>query len=189
MNNNLLRLCFIGAIATSGFIVSPSATADPPGMMRQHMMDEESRQRWWDDDEMMRGYGRIGSSWGHGMMQGPMMMDGPMMGRMMGGFSDLDLSKEQRSKIRSIMQESRKSHLALMSKMLDASDKLSDLYDSDTPDPEKIGKAYDEVFSIQKQMIQEGIRAHNKAFELLSKEQREQYRKRAVPHRFGMMYE
>lgn len=206
MNSRLLTLCLMALMTAPVLLPLSSANAQPPGMMG-YPMDEEARERMWGNGEMMRGYGNMGSYYGGrgmmggsmmygpmmggSMMGGPMMGAGPMMGmgRMMGDFSGLDLSREQRAKIRAIMQENRKRHLEMMGKMLDASDKLSDLYDSDTPDPDKIGKVYDDVFSIQKQMIQEGIRSHNKVFDVLTKEQRENYRKRAMPYRFGMMGE
>jgi Spy/CpxP family protein refolding chaperone len=184
MKSKLLTICVLGLLAVPGLMTPSAAIADAPGMMRYQM----------DEDEMMMRYGRE-----RGMMYGPMMMGGPMMmsgmmggsmmdmGMMMGGFSELNLSKEQRSKIRAIMQENRKTHLELMDKMFVASDNLSELYDTDTPDPEKIGKAYDEVFAIKKQMIQESLRIHNKAFEVLTKEQKEKYRKQSAPYRSGMM--
>jgi len=174
MKNTLLTTCLMGLLAVSGLMAPSTAKADPPGMMRHQM----------DDDDMMR-YGRMGSSWERGMMRGPMMMGGMMME----DFSDLKLSKEQRDKIRSIMQEQRKTHLEMMNKMFDASDKLSELYDADSPDADKIGKAYDDVFAVQKQMIQENLRARNKIFATLTKEQQEKFRARANPRRFGMMYE
>lgn len=137
------------------------------------------------------GYGRGGRHMGPmmgpmGNMMGPMMM-GPMR-HMMGSLAGLNLSDKQKSQIRDIQRKMRKEHFDLMEKMMDTSDKLYSLYDTDKPDPEKIGKVYDEIYKVKRQMIQEHIVIRNKIFDLLNKEQREKFRNNEpFGHHFGMM--
>ncbi len=159
--------------------------AQPPGYMMRHMEDE-SMERMMDE----RGYGygyRYGNRGHMGPMMGPMMM-GPM-GHMMGNLYGLDLSDKQRDQIRDIQRNMRKQHWNLMEKMMETSDKLFDLYDVEKPDAEKIGKVYDEIYKIKRQMIQQHIEIRNKIYDILNKEQREKFRANdPFAQRFGMMY-
>ncbi len=125
-----------------------------PGMMGGGMMD------------MMMGGGMMGGGMGGMGMMGPGMMGG--------GMGMLDLSSEQRAKLRQIEDEQRKKNRDLYAKIEDESVKLRDLYDTDTPDARKIGAAYDKIFGLKRQAIVSGIEAQNKARAVLTKEQQEQ---------------
>lgn len=193
-------------------VMSTGVLAQPPHMMGGPM-DEEMRERMQEQGYGSgpgygggpgygwgAGYGR-GYDYGRGYGYGPMgpMMGGPMMGGpMMGGHMmgsgpmaylyQLDLSKDQRTKVRALHRDVRKAHLALMEEMMDKSDKLLDLYAEDTPDVEKIGKVYDEIFVIRRKMIQQHIQLRNDTYKLLTKEQREKAREfEPMRGRFGMM--
>ena len=145
-----------------------------------------------------RGYG----GWMGGMMggYGPMMGGGygPMMGDMMGGgfgpmvgdFYGMDLSKDQRAKIRSLHHAVRKQNMELMTEMMDSRDKLAELYDTAKPDPDKIGKVYDEIFKIRREMIQQHLKVRNKIYDLLTEDQRKEIdseRPFGYGHMGGMM--
>jgi len=177
--------------------------AQSPGNMMRHM-DDESYEQMMDQRGYGygRGYGRgggygygYGGHMGPGGMMGPMggMMMGPMGGMMgpgymMGNLYGLDLNDKQRDQIRDIQRDVRKKHWALMEKMMETSDKLVDLYEVDKPDADKIGKVYDEVFKIKREMIQQQIVVRNKIYDILNKEQREKFRENdPYAHRFGMM--
>ena len=121
-----------------------------------------------------------------GGMMGPM---GGMMGPMIGNLAGLDLTDKQQDQIRDIHRNMRKQHWDLMEKMMETSDQLYKLYDADKPDPEKIGKVYDDIYKIKRQMIQEHIVIRNKVYDLLTKEQREKFKANdPFAHRFGMMF-
>jgi len=121
----------------------------------------------------MMGMGPGMMGMGPGMMgMGPGMMGGGMMG--LHGLNMLDLGDEQRGKINAIHDKLRKQHWEVMGKMMDEHNALRDLYDAETLDGKKIGAAYDRIFKLKRQMIDTGIKAHNDAVAVLTKEQREQ---------------
>ena len=134
--------------------------------------------------EMMQQRGGYGMGMGPGMMGGQGMMGGGMgmgAGMMMGGgmmglhgLNMLDLGDEQRGKINAIHDKLRKQHWEVMGKMMDEHNALRDLYDAETLDGKKIGATYDRIFKLKRQMIDTGIKAHNDAVAVLTKEQREQ---------------
>ena len=160
--------------------------AQPPGYMMRHM-DDETMERMMDQRGYGYGYENRGQMGPMGSMMGPMMM-GPM-GSMMGNLYGLDLNDKQRDQIRDIQRNMRKQHFDLMEKMMETSDKLVDLYDVEKPDADKIGKVYDEIYKIKRQMIQQHIEIRNKIYDILTKEQREKFRANdPFAHRFGMMY-
>jgi len=188
----LLRMvvfCSSVFFTTIGYISATSA--DPHGYMGQmddsmeRMMNERGYGYGYGYGE--GGYGRHG---GYGSMMGPMGgMMGPMGGMMMGYLAGLDLTDKQQEKIRDIQRDMRKNHFGLMESMMDTSDKLYKLYDADKPDPDKIGKVYDEIYKIKRKMIQEHIEIRNKIYDLLTKEQREKFKNNSpFAHRFGMMF-
>lgn len=127
---------------------------------------------------MMGGYGM-----GHGMMDygpgmGPGMMGGGhgygMMGR--GDYRGLNLTSDQQTKITQIHRAMRTKQMALMGEMMDAQDKLQDLYDADKQDAAAINKQYKAIEDLRRQMVDNAVDAHNRIDALLTKEQREQLR-------------
>ena len=171
-------------LATAG-LISAGAGADsqpgyPPGMMMQ------GQPSGGYGPGMMGGYGTgMMGGYGPGMMGGGMGMMGGGMGMM--GFWSLNLSKEQRAKINQISDETRRKHWELMGKMQEQSGALRDLYDADKRDAAEIGKAYQKIFDLKRQMIETSVDAHNRMEAVLTKEQREQLRK-SWP-RGGMMWQ
>jgi Spy/CpxP family protein refolding chaperone len=119
------------------------------------------------------GPGMMGGYRGYGM--GPGMMGGYGMGPgAMSGYSALKLSDEQRTKINKIRDQERKEHWAVMGHMLDAQSKLRDLYNTEKPDPKKVGAAYGELAKLRQQMIEAHVQAQNDIHDVLTKEQRDQ---------------
>ena len=123
---------------------------------------------------MHGGYGGMGMG-GYGMMGG---YGGMGMGGygMMGYGSMLSLSQAQRDKIEAIQQGMRKSHFAMMEKIIEERQKLPELYNQENPSASKIGAVYGRIFTIQRQMIESSINARNQMNNVLTKEQREQIR-------------
>ena len=119
------------------------------------------------------GYGMMGGGMGYGMMgMGPMNM--------------LDLSDAQRSKMRDIQRQLRRSHFDAMEKMADQQESLWRLYRADKRDPKAIGAVYGKIFSIKQKMIESTIEQGNRMEAVLTKEQREQLR--AWQKNMGMGY-
>lgn len=180
-----------------------SSLAQPRGYMGGHMMDEETREKMMEEtmdidapEKMMKqrdypygpGYGGHMMGGGPGWMGGMMNMMGGGYGPMMGGLYQLDLSKEQRVKIRDIQRSMRKNNIGLIEKMMDRSARLEDLYDSEKLDTVKIGKAYDEFYKVKREMILRHVEARNKMYEVLNKEQREKFKSYgSFGHMGGMM--
>lgn len=123
---------------------------------------------------MMMGGDGMDMMMGGGMGGMGGMGSGMMMGGGMGMMGVLNLSDEQRAKVRKIEDEQRKKNRELYGKIEDESVKLRDLYDTDTPDAKKIGAVYDKIFDLKRQAIVSGIEANNKARAVLTKEQQEQ---------------
>jgi len=136
---------------------------------------------------MMGGYGP-----GYGMGPGMMGGYGPGYGGMMGGYgpgygmgpgmmgwadySELNLSNDQKSKIAQIRKEMRARQWPLMGEMMDARDRLQDLYDADKQDAAAIDKQYKVVEDLRRQMVDNAVDAHNRINSILTKEQREKSR-------------
>jgi Spy/CpxP family protein refolding chaperone len=158
-------------------IYSHASYAQPPGMM-MHDFDEEYI------GQMMRERGYTGPQYGSGYPgrhMGPMLwLWGPMMMKtMMTGYlyASLDLSKEQRDTIQKIQINESRQHLDLMGKMMKQSGELFEIYNVEKPNPETIGKVYDEIYKIKREMIQEHIRVRNQIYDLLTEEQKDIFRR------------
>ena len=178
MKNNLRILCIIVAASLFGAIANLSA-AEPASDWQNGM-----------GPGMMGGYGP-GNGMGPGMMggygpgygMGPGMMGGyepgygmghGMMGR--GNFRELNLSEEQKTKIAQIRHEMRTKQWAVMAEMMDAQDKLQELYDADKQDSAAINKQYKVIEDLRSQMVDNSVDAHNRINSILTKEQREKAR-------------
>lgn len=108
-----------------------------------------------------------------GMMGGhgaEMMMESPRMNMIM----SLDLSDEQRSKINKLSDELKHNNWTTKGLIMDESAKLRDLYAADKREPSAIGKEYQKIFDLQRQMIEATITAQNRIEELLTPDQRAQ---------------
>ncbi len=109
---------------------------------------------------------------GMGMMGGGMM--GPGMGMGMHPLEMLDLTDDQRAKLVKIQDETRKRHWDLMGKLFDEQARLRDVYATERPDPKQVGQVYGNIAKLQQQMAEIATDAHNRMFDLLTKEQRDQ---------------
>lgn len=131
-----------------------------------------------------RGGGGMSGMMGGGMMSGMMGGGGGMgMGQSMsllglGSMAQLDLSREQQAKMDKIEAGLRQQNWTLMGKMMDARSDLRALHRQPAPDAEAVGKAYDRVFGLQRQMIVNRVAAKNQAQALLTPEQRAQLKQR-----------
>ena len=139
-----------------------------PGMMGGYGMGPGMMGGWddWDDRYMNRG------------MMGPGMMIGPGM---MGGYgygpqAALNLDAAQQQKIAQIQDEQRKKQWDLMGKMNDEQAKLNQLYYSGQHDPAVIGKQYQRIQDLQRQMMESSIEAQNRIEAVLTPEQRQTLR-------------
>jgi len=119
------------------------------------------------------GYMRGGRGYGYGMG----MMGGGMMGGGMGYgmMQALNLDKDQRSKIRALMREQRSANCAVMTGMMDVRDELAAEYDKDQPNAKTIGKLYEKLQGMQRQMIERMVEIHNKMRGMMNKEQKENF--------------
>lgn len=155
MKRNIVmcRMSLLATAVAAALLFATPATAQGPGMSQEEMQ------------KMMQERQAAGGGMGSGMMMG---------GGGMGPMGMLNLSDEQRAKVRKIEDEQRKKNRDFYGKIEDESVKLRDLYDTDTPDAKKIGAVYDKIFDLKRQAIVSGIEANNKARAVLTKEQREQ---------------
>lgn len=120
-------------------------------------------------------WGESYGGWGHhGMMDG---QGGMMGGYGMHRFGGLDLSADQVSKIDKISDDIRKKHWELTGKMMDESVRLRDLRNVEKPDPAAIGKQFAKIQDMRRQMLEQSVDAENRIEVLLSKEQKEQFRR------------
>jgi Spy/CpxP family protein refolding chaperone len=212
--NKCLKLVASTVVLVGVMSLSVPAMAEMPG--GGHMMNDQQReammqQRYGDNwrERMGQGMGPgmmgYGPGMGHGMGPGMgyghgMMGYGPGMG-MMGGMSScmgmggptmaLDLTDKQRDQIRDLYRAQRKAHWGIMEQMMDKHDKMADLYDADTLDSKAIGKVYDELSQLKRQVIESCAENSNKVRALLNDDQRKQYRslrRHMGPMGMGMMH-
>jgi Spy/CpxP family protein refolding chaperone len=211
-DTTIRRMPLLATAVAATLLFAAPAGAQPPGGVSQEEMQKMMQQRQAGYGGPGMGPGATMGGGGMGMMGGGMMdmmmgdgmggmgMMGMGPGTMMGGgmmgglgmLGMLDLTDEQRAKIRKIEDEQRKKNRELYGKIEDESVKLRDLYDADTPDARKIGAVYDKIFDLKREAIVAGIDAHNKARAVLTKEQQEQLKglrrgKMPMGPRGGMM--
>lgn len=93
-----------------------------------------------------------------------------------GALRGLNLSDDQKSKISKIRKAMHAKHQALMDEMIDAQDKLQELYDADKQDSAAINKQYKVIEDLRRQMVDRSMEAHNQINDILTKEQRDKFR-------------
>lgn len=111
----------------------------------------------------------MGGRQGYGMMgeQGVGMMMEPNM-HMIGA---LALSQDQQAKINKLSDELKHNNWATQGLLNDETAKLRDLYEADKRDPAAIGKEYQKVFDLKRQMIETYLDVENRIEEVLTPEQ------------------
>jgi Spy/CpxP family protein refolding chaperone len=128
------------------------------------------------------------SGMGHEMMGGMGMMESPRAGMVRA----LSLSDEQRAKINKLSDKLQHDNWAAMGAIMDESAKLRDLYEADRRDPAAIGKEYQKIFDMKRQMIEAMITTQNQIEDLLTDEQRAQLKdmrkKMGAMHGYSMMH-
>ena len=107
-----------------------------------------------------------GSMGGWGMAEG----EGFMTARLRAVWT-LDLTQEQKDKIRKIQRKARAAHWELEDKIEMEADKLFEQYKYPKRDAKAIGKIYSVIFDYRRQIIENGIVTGNKVEKLLTTEQ------------------
>jgi len=128
------------------------------------------------------GHGKKGGGFSGGSNWG--MSEGFMTARLRAVWS-MDLNKDQKTKIRAIQRDLRAKHWDLEDKIELASDKIFDLYKTDTRDAKAIGKVYAEIFDYRRQIIELAIEAGNKVEAVLTNDQRMMLKKFRPKHKWG----
>ncbi|MEW6764897.1 MAG: Spy/CpxP family protein refolding chaperone [Pseudomonadota bacterium] len=109
------------------------------------------------------------------MMGGYHMMPGMMPGYRQGAGA-VELSDEQRAKMRDIQRSMFKENMGLQEKLMDEYARLDDFYAADKPDPEAVQEAYDRINALRKQMVEKHLQARNRMYDLLTDEQKKMWR-------------
>lgn len=88
----------------------------------------------------------------------------------------LELTVEQREKMRTIQKDMFKQNMALMEKMVDEYSQVESLSDADKQDTKSILEAYDRQSALRRQMMSNRLQAQQKMYDLLTDEQRKSWR-------------
>jgi Spy/CpxP family protein refolding chaperone len=191
MNKIIAVALLSAAFAAPAF--ADDTSAKPPAMKSVHAAPSAHKQRHkvpdtGEDCDVVHdmgghhGYGMhdysghgMGDPYGYGMMggQGPDMMMEPNM-RLLGA---LALSEEQQGKITKLSDELRHDNWATQGLINDETAKLRDLYEADKRDPAAIGKEYQKLFDLKRQMIETYLDIENRIEEVLTPEQLAQMKK------------
>ncbi|MDX1465521.1 MAG: Spy/CpxP family protein refolding chaperone [Halomonas sp.] len=131
----------------------------------------------------MMGHGHQGGM-GPGMMghghqggMGPGMMGyGPMQG--------LELEPEQRREMRELMQQHRPAQFDRMGQMMDLRMALMEELHAEAPDPDEVQSLQRQLAELQGEMMAERVRLHNRLQDLLTDEQRQQWRQGGLHHHY-----
>lgn len=110
-----------------------------------------------------RGFGMFGP--------GPGGRGGPMAGLMMHGLGQLDLTEEQKAKIKAIVEENRPATQEIAKKMIAAREALGDAITADPVDKALIGEKAKAVAAVELESALLRADVHGKVFGVLTPEQ------------------
>ena len=137
---------------------------DGMGMMGGHHMDD---MRMMGRHHMGHHMGQR-EEWSHDSMG----MDSGFMTARLGQIWKLDLTEEEKKKIRTIQRNLRATVWQNRDAIEDISDELFSLYAAKVRDPKAIGKVYGKIFDHKRQIIEAQIEAGNQAESVLTDKQR-----------------
>ena len=124
---------------------------------------------------MMGGQGMMMG--GHGMMGGNGMMGGPgMMGGYGRGAAAPDLTDEQRDKIASIHESSRRANWGTMGELRGEMFKLRALYSGSSADAKTLVEQQAKVDELRRKLLASRLETHKQVEQVLTPEQRKQWR-------------
>lgn len=92
-----------------------------------------------------------------------------------------DLSDEQREKLYTILDKLRRDHWKLMGENMDHASELRGLYAKEPLDAKAIGAVYSKIFDVKQKMIENAIEAKQQGLNVLTDEQRNQFKTRGKP--------
>jgi Spy/CpxP family protein refolding chaperone len=177
----IISLAILGAFIATPALADDTATAKPaapaPAAAKAaaHKHDHMGMMKEADDcDELAGAHGRDmgqhGMEHDHGMMgrEDMSMMMEPNMHLLRA----LNLSEEQHAKIKKLADELKHKNWATQGLINDETAQLSDLYEADKRDPAAIGKEYQKVFDLKRQMIETYLDVQNRIEDVLTPEQR-----------------
>jgi Spy/CpxP family protein refolding chaperone len=124
------------------------------------------------------GPGMMGGGMGPGMMGGGM---GPGMGGGYGMLSALNLNDQQRKEVGKILDDHQKRRYELMGKNIDLQSRLRDLYGQEKWDANAIAGVYDQMAKVHTDLIRSRVEARNRIYNVLTPDQRRQYRQWGDP--------
>jgi Spy/CpxP family protein refolding chaperone len=120
-----------------------------------------------DDCDTVHGNGNHpGHGMGEGMSEDMMEPDLHMLGA-------LAITDQQQVQINKLADDLRHKNWTTQGLINDESAKLRDLYEADKRDPAAIGKEYQNIFDLKRQMIETYLDTQNRMEEVLTPEQRE----------------
>ena len=174
-------------LAALFFGVSASVVASPHDMASwggEHKEGHGSHKASGHAAGHIASHGKGASSWNKKGKSYDMGGEGFMTARLRAVWT-LNLSTDQKSKIRAIQRDLRSKHWALEDKIELASDKLFDLYNAGGRDAKAIGKVYGEIFDYRRQIIEIAIEAGNAAEAELTSDQLNSLKKWRPKHKWG----
>jgi len=152
--------------------VTKSAPAKPVQNKHGHKMKmHDSKMSGMKDDCEQEHHGMKGHH--ESDMMGE-LGDESMMMPHMDMLATMKLEGEQRSKIAKVFDKLKHDNWLSMGLINDETVKLRDLYDAEKHDAAAIGKVYQAIFDLKRQMIEASIEAENRVDEILTPEQRAQ---------------
>jgi Spy/CpxP family protein refolding chaperone len=173
------------AVAAPTFADDTSAQASTKKSVPATSSGHKQGHKMGDMKDGCDGEHDMGGHHGYGMMgerDADMMME-PNMHMLRA----LDLSQEQQSKINKLSDDLKHNNWATQGLINDETAKLRDLYEADKRDPATIGKEYQKVFDLKRQMIETYLETQNRIEEILTPEQRAKMKE--ARHNMHRMYE
>jgi Spy/CpxP family protein refolding chaperone len=178
---NIISLAVLAALAASPAFADdtstkPAAPAPAAAKATAHKHSHMGMMKKDECDEEAHGMHGHDMGHAHGMEHGYGMMGREDMSMMMEPnmhlLHALDLSAEQHAKIKKLADELKHKNWATQGLINDETAVLSDLYEADMRDPAAIGKEYQKVFDLKRQMIETYLDVQNRIEEVLTPEQR-----------------
>ena len=182
-----MKTAFVVSAITAAVLSTVASAQMGPGMGHGMMGGQGAGQPMMGQPGCGMGPGMQGAGMKHGPGGGHGMMGGQGMGRGMrdnaqfAALEALNLTDEQRAKVTEIRRDLQRKNHGLMGSLRELRWQSQDAARAAEFDEAAARKRYDSDAAIRKQMFEARLDAHKRIQDVLTKEQREQYRKSALP--------